>query len=72
MLLCTTTEDKWREQQKQWGDVEQHHRASDGDLNQNLGLSHLVQGSLVGKGCSGIPTVCHIHLGDASKCCSLC
>ena len=72
MLLCTAADDKWREQQKQWCDVKHQHRGSDGDINQNLGLSHLVQEGMVGKGCAGIPTVCHIHLGDASKCCSLC
>ncbi|XP_076246771.1 SNF related kinase [Calliopsis andreniformis] len=71
MLFCTATNDKWRERQ-QWCDVKHQHRGSDGDINQNLGLSHLVQDSVVGKGCSGLPTVCHIHLGDASKCCSLC
>lgn len=70
MLLCPPAEDKWRERQ-QWCDAKQH-RGSDGDINQNLGLAHLVQESIVGKGCAGMPTVCHIHLGDASKCCSLC
>lgn len=69
MLLCPPAEDKWRERQ-QWCDAKQH-RGSDGDINQNLGLAHLVQES-IGKGCTGMPTVCHIHLGDASKCCSLC
>lgn len=70
MLLCPPAEDKWRERQ-QWCDAKQH-RGSDGDINQNLGLAHLVQESIVGKGCADMPTVCHIHLGDASKCCSLC
>ncbi|XP_014474654.1 PREDICTED: serine/threonine-protein kinase par-1 [Dinoponera quadriceps] len=71
MLLCPPAEDKWRER-RQWCDAKQH-RGSDGDINQNLGLAHLVQESIVGKGCAaGVPTVCHIHLGDASKCCSLC
>ncbi|XP_033209247.1 SNF-related serine/threonine-protein kinase-like isoform X2 [Belonocnema kinseyi] len=68
MLLCNAADDKWREQQKKW----YQHRGSDGDINQNLGLSRLVQDGIVGKGCAGIPTVCHIHLGDVSKCCSLC
>lgn len=68
MLLCTAADDKWREQQKKW----YQHRGSDGDINQNLGLSHLVQDGIVRKSCAGIPTVCHIHLGDPSKCCSLC
>ncbi|KAG5337344.1 SNRK kinase, partial [Acromyrmex charruanus] len=61
-------EDKWRER-RQWCDATKQHRGSDGDINQNLGLAHLVQES---KGCTGMPNVCHIHLGDASKCCSLC
>lgn len=71
MLFCATTDDKWRDR-RQWCDVKHQHRGSDGDINQNLGLSHLVQESVVGKGCSALPAVCHIHLGDASKCCSLC
>jgi len=81
MLVCpaTTTataaaaaEDKWRER-RHWCDAAtKQHRGSDGDINQNLGLAHLMQESIVGKGCTGVPTVCHIHLGDASKCCSLC
>lgn len=74
VLLCSaaTADDKWRERH-QWCDATtKQHRGSDGDINQNLGLSHLVQESIVGKGCTGLPTVCHIHLGDASKCCSLC
>jgi len=65
-------EDKWRER-RQWCDAAtKQHRGSDGDINQNLGLAHLVQENIVGKGCTGMPNVCHIHLGDASKCCSLC
>lgn len=74
MLLCTTVDDKWKEQQRQWFEAKNHqqHRGSDGDINQNLGLSHLVQDRIVGKNCTGIPAVCHIHLSDASKCCSLC
>lgn len=69
MLLV---EDKWRER-RQWCDAAtKQHRGSDGDINQNLGLSHLVQENMVGKGCAGMPNVCHIHLGDVSKCCSLC
>ncbi|XP_076385135.1 SNF related kinase isoform X1 [Megachile rotundata] len=71
MLFCTTADDKWRER-RQWCDAKHQHRGSDGDINQNLGLSHLVQETVVGKGCGALPTVCHIHLGDASKCCSLC
>nr|XP_012229509.1 PREDICTED: probable serine/threonine-protein kinase DDB_G0277165 [Linepithema humile]XP_012229510.1 PREDICTED: probable serine/threonine-protein kinase DDB_G0277165 [Linepithema humile] len=74
MLLCpaAATEDKWRER-RQWCDAAtKQHRGSDGDINQNLGLAHLVQESIVGKGCAGMPAMCHIHLGDASKCCSLC
>lgn len=71
MLFCATADDKWRDR-RQWCDVKHQHRGSDGDINQNLGLSHLVQESVVGKGCSALPAVCHIHLGDASKCCSLC
>ncbi|XP_076752178.1 SNF related kinase [Xylocopa sonorina] len=71
MLFCATADDKWRDRQ-QWCDAKHPHRGSDGDINQNLGLSHLVQESVVGKGCTALPTVCHIHLGDASKCCSLC
>ncbi|XP_054014972.1 SNF-related serine/threonine-protein kinase [Hylaeus anthracinus] len=71
MLFCTTADDKWRER-GQWCDMKHQHRGSDGDINQNLGLSHLMQETVVGKGCSALPTVCHIHLGDASKCCSLC
>ncbi|XP_071857253.1 SNF related kinase [Bombus fervidus] len=71
MLFCATADDKWRDR-KQWCDAKHQHRGSDGDINQNLGLSHLVQESVVGKGCSALPAVCHIHLGDASKCCSLC
>lgn len=73
MLLCSAAEDKWRER-KQWCDAKnrQQHRGSDGDINQNLGLAQLVQDSVVGKGCAGLPAICHIHLGDASKCCSLC
>lgn len=69
VLLCPA-EDKWRER-RQWCDAKQH-RGSDGDINQNLGLAHLMQENIVGKGCAGLPTVCHIHLGDTSKCCSLC
>lgn len=72
MLLCTTVDDKWKEQQRQWFEARNQHRGSDGDINQNLGLSQLVQDRIVGKSCAGIPTVCHIHLSDASKCCSLC
>ncbi|XP_024866951.1 probable serine/threonine-protein kinase MARK-A isoform X1 [Temnothorax curvispinosus] len=69
MLLV---EDKWRER-RQWCDAAtKQHRGSDGDINQNLGLAHLVQENIVGKGCAGVPNVCHIHLGDSSKCCSLC
>ncbi|KAF3429135.1 hypothetical protein E2986_03004 [Frieseomelitta varia] len=71
MLFCATADDKWRDR-RQWCDAKHQHRGSDGDINQNLGLSHLVQESVVGKGCGALPTVCHIHLGDASKCCSLC
>ncbi|XP_043802923.1 SNF-related serine/threonine-protein kinase [Apis laboriosa] len=71
MLFCATADDKWRDR-RQWCDAKHQHRGSDGDINQNLGLSHLVQESVVGKGCSALPAVCHIHLGDASKCCSLC
>ncbi|KAM0728397.1 SNF-related serine/threonine-protein kinase [Formica fusca] len=74
MLFCSTAaaEDKWRER-RQWCDAAtKQHRGSDGDINQNLGLAHLVQESIVGKGCTKLPAVCHIHLGDASKCCSLC
>ncbi|KAK2586915.1 hypothetical protein KPH14_009847 [Odynerus spinipes] len=71
VLLCAATDDKWRERH-QWCDSKHQHRGSDGDINQNLGLAHLVQDSVVGKGCAGMPAVCHIHLGDASKCCSLC
>ncbi|XP_076685940.1 SNF related kinase isoform X2 [Andrena cerasifolii] len=69
MLFCSAADDKWRER-RQWCDAK--HRGSDGDINQNLGLPHLVQDNVVGKGCTALPTVCHIHLGDASKCCSLC
>lgn len=74
MLLCpaAAAEDKWRER-RQWCDAAtKQHRGSDGDINQNLGLAHLVQENIVGKGCAGMPAMCHIHLGDASKCCSLC
>nr|XP_034186150.1 serine/threonine-protein kinase MARK1 [Osmia lignaria] len=71
VLFCATADDKWRER-RQWCDAKHQHRGSDGDINQNLGLSHLVQETVVGKGCGALPTVCHIHLGDASKCCSLC
>ncbi|CAK9802065.1 SNF-related serine/threonine-protein kinase [Anthophora quadrimaculata] len=70
MLFCATTDDKWQARQ-QWCDGKHPHRGSDGDINQNLGLSHLVQEGVVGKGCTALPTVCQIHLGDASKCCSL-
>ncbi|XP_043260379.1 serine/threonine-protein kinase par-1 [Colletes gigas] len=70
MLFCTAADDKWRDR-GQWCDAKQH-RGSDGDINQNLGLSHLVQETVVGKGCTALPTVCHIHLGDASTCCNLC
>lgn len=69
MLFCATADDKWRERQ-QWCDAKHQHRGSDGDINQNL--AQLVQDGVMSKGCSGLPTVCHIHLGDASKCCSLC
>ncbi|XP_063977225.1 serine/threonine-protein kinase MARK1 isoform X2 [Diachasmimorpha longicaudata] len=68
MLLCAS-EDKWR---GQWCDKQHQHRGSDGDINQNLGLAQFVQESVMGKGCTGLPPICHIHLGDASKCCSLC
>ncbi|XP_015109768.1 SNF-related serine/threonine-protein kinase isoform X2 [Diachasma alloeum] len=68
MLLCAP-EDKWR---GQWCDKQHQHRGSDGDINQNLGLAQFVQESVMGKGCTGLPPICHIHLGDASKCCSLC
>jgi len=73
MLFCSTAaEDKWRER-RQWCDAAtKQHRGSDGDINQNLGLAHLMQENIVGKGCAKLPAVCHIHLGDASKCCSLC
>ncbi|OAD55257.1 SNF-related serine/threonine-protein kinase [Eufriesea mexicana] len=71
MLFCATVDDKWRDG-RQWCDAKHQHRGSDGDINQNLGLSHLVQETVVGKGCNPLPAVCHIHLGDASKCCSLC
>lgn len=50
--------------------------ASDGDINQNLGTksdslktSTVVQLNSV---CTGIGGICRLHLGDASKCCSLC
>ncbi|XP_011308158.1 serine/threonine-protein kinase MARK1 [Fopius arisanus] len=68
MLLCAP-EDKWR---GQWCEKQHQHRGSDGDINQNLGLAQFVQESVMGKGCTGLPPICHIHLGDASKCCSLC
>lgn len=71
VLLCAATDDKWRERH-QWCDTKHQHRGSDGDINQNLGLAQLVQESVVGKSCAGMPAVCHIHLGDASKCCSFC
>ncbi|EZA56977.1 hypothetical protein DMN91_011952 [Ooceraea biroi] len=79
MLLCpaaaaaaaAAAEDKWRERRHWCNAAMKQHRGSDGDINQNLGLTHLMQES-IGKGCAGMPTVCHIHLGDASKCCSLC
>ncbi|KAK0163240.1 hypothetical protein PV327_006945 [Microctonus hyperodae] len=73
VLLCPSTDDKWREH-RHWCDnaKEQQHRGSDGDINQNLDLAQFVQDSVVGNGCVGLPTICHIHLGDPSKCCSLC
>lgn len=80
MLLCTNAlDDKWRER-KQLCDLNKHqqepfrdgHRGSDGDINQNLGIGQLMMENVVGKTCVGLPTICHIHLGDPSKCCSLC
>lgn len=51
-------------------------KTSESDINQNLGLkkdnvksSTIVQLNSV---CSGIGGICSLHLGDASKCCSLC
>ncbi|XP_076171644.1 SNF related kinase isoform X2 [Ptiloglossa arizonensis] len=72
MLFCTAADDKWRERGQWCNAKHQHHRGSDGDINQNLGMPHLIQEGVAGKGCTALPTVCHIHLGDASKCCSLC
>ncbi|XP_066581082.1 MAP/microtubule affinity-regulating kinase 4 [Prorops nasuta] len=69
ILLCA--DEKWRDH-RQWCNIKQHHRGSDGDINQNLGISHLVQDTVLRKDCNGFSTFCHIHLGDASKCCSLC
>ncbi|XP_044583157.1 serine/threonine-protein kinase par-1 isoform X1 [Cotesia glomerata] len=100
VLLCATSDDKWRERH-QWSDTKEHHqqhhqqnhqlqqqhhqqqqqqqqlllqqhRGSDGDINQNLGLAQFVQDSVMNNGCVGLPAICHIHLGDPSKCCSLC
>ncbi|XP_057329710.1 serine/threonine kinase SAD-1 [Microplitis mediator] len=88
VLLCATSEDKWRERH-QWNETKEHHqqnhqqqqqqqlllqqhRGSDGDINQNLGLAQFVQDSVMNNGCVGLPAICHIHLGDPSKCCSLC
>ncbi|XP_034942037.1 SNF-related serine/threonine-protein kinase [Chelonus insularis] len=71
VLLCAATEDKWREQ-RQWCEAKEQHRGSDGDINQNLGLAQFVQDSVMGNGCVGLPAICHIHLGNPSKCCSLC
>ncbi|XP_021924887.1 SNF-related serine/threonine-protein kinase isoform X3 [Zootermopsis nevadensis] len=46
-----------------------------GDINQNLGLGDAVviaDGIIpLGAACPGIG-ICHIHLGDESKCCNLC
>lgn len=51
-------------------------KTGESDINQNLGLkkenvksSTIVQLNSV---CSGIGGICSLHLGDASKCCSLC
>ncbi|XP_012269272.2 probable serine/threonine-protein kinase DDB_G0277165 isoform X2 [Athalia rosae] len=61
----------WGEpQQQQWCQNNHRYRGSDGDINQNLDLAHLVNN--VSKDCSAVPTACHIHFGDPSKCCSLC
>lgn len=66
VLLCAANE------RRQWCDTKEQHCGSDGDINQNLGLAQFVQDRVVGNGCAGLPAICHIHLGDPSKCCSLC
>lgn len=63
------SDDMWSEQ-RHWCQNNHRYRGSDGDINQNLDLAHLVNN--VGKECSALPTACHIHFGDTSKCCSLC
>lgn len=48
---------------------------SDSDINQNLGKSDTLKTSTVvqlNSVCSSIGGICRLHLGDASKCCSLC
>nr|XP_031831037.1 probable serine/threonine-protein kinase DDB_G0277165 isoform X2 [Nomia melanderi] len=45
MLFCSTVDDKWRDR-RQWCDAKHQHRGSDSDINQNLGLPHLVQESV--------------------------
>lgn len=49
---------------------------NESDINQNLGTKNdnVISGPIVQLNtvCSGIGGICSLHLGDASKCCSLC
>ncbi|XP_044007766.1 SNF-related serine/threonine-protein kinase isoform X2 [Aphidius gifuensis] len=47
----------------------QHHRGSDGNINQNIGLNKCFVDA---KRCNELSSICHIHLGDVSKCSSRC
>lgn len=71
-VLLYGTDDSWSEQRLNWAHNNHRYRGSDGDINQNLDLAHLVN-NVAGKECNAtVPTTCHIHFGDPSKCCSLC
>ena len=81
LLLCG--DDRWcsvtsRSDNKMAGPDDSRHMVSNdnaGNMNQNLGLSDALvtaDGIIpLGATCPGIE-ICHIHLGDASRCCSLC
>ncbi|PSN43902.1 hypothetical protein C0J52_03679 [Blattella germanica] len=85
MLLCS--DDRWCPINsgggtKGTGPEDNRHMVSNGnashkesDINQNLGVSNALVATdgiiPLGASCPGIG-ICHIHLGDASKCCNLC
>lgn len=81
LLLCS--DDRWcpitaASGTKMAGGDDSRHMVSNGntgDINQNMGLGDSVvttDGIIpLGTTCPGI-SICHIHVGDASKCCNLC